>query len=255
MFGFKLRKKEELKRKRDNIYIFRGSPDDEYLISGLQFYEFAQWVKPPLENIMLLDGRFLMEEMNIYALSIIEGANNITDYSFKDLYSLGNFHFVDYKKQGATNLLSPQEIASLLYLSHTEELLSSPYISCLENRFAYLAHDDGFFCKLFCRDSLVICDVIAEKIVSNLSENLGCADIVISNLPYELNTLLSKGIFIDLTDISIELSSTEIKCYCIGKFLDPDDIFNNMSYILNNNPHYKIVFFDGKWALQIDDTV
>jgi hypothetical protein len=58
---------------------------------------------------------------------------------------------------GATVILLFQKditMTEILYLPHFGKSLITPFFNRINNNFVYLAHDDGWFCKLYCNDIL-----------------------------------------------------------------------------------------------------
>lgn len=94
---------------------------------------------------------------------------NILELCKEDIYGLGNFHWIDYNDETALNNCSSQEKTEVLYLSHFGNPLKSPFFHKLNNKFFYLDHDDGWVCKLFCKNMLVFGYIIANKIIDGFA--------------------------------------------------------------------------------------
>ncbi|MDR2650068.1 MAG: hypothetical protein LBB94_10190 [Clostridiales bacterium] len=239
-----------MKNQRNELYIFANADNDEFIISGLQFSEFTQWIKPPIENIMLLSGECFESGINKHYFEIIEGRDNILSFSNRDIYDLGDFCFVDYERSGATDLLLPQDVAELLYLGHMFKPLTSPFISCIGNRFAYLVHDDGWFCRLFSKERRAVIDVIVEKLVSEVKRRTKQAEVSARNLYEELFPLAEKGLLIDFSGLSARSGVVEAAIYTVGLILNMDDITNGSAAEKYGGCFYGMLKYEnGSWVI------
>ena len=117
--------------------------------------------------------------------------------------------------------LSDQQIAELLFIAHIGRPLDSPFFAPLQNRFAYLAHDDGWFCKLFCRNLDDFINVLCGKIA---------ADTVLpvpNSIQDHLLQLATQGILIDLEEMNHKKVRSDLKIYIIGEYTDMDYFLNH----------------------------
>lgn len=131
------------------IYINSDIQNHEFIYTGIVFSEFIAYIENPIQNLLLLKANYLKENI-VHNFEIVEGLAAINRFANEDIYDYGDFCFVDFE-DGTLDNLSSQQIAELLYLAHMFTPLKSPYFESLHNRFAYLAHDDGFFGKIYCR--------------------------------------------------------------------------------------------------------
>ncbi|MFK4998592.1 hypothetical protein ACI2OX_18625 [Bacillus sp. N9] len=69
----------------------------------------------------------------------------------EDVYSYGDFCWLDFEEESDLNSLSGQEIAEILYLGHFKDHLASPFYEKISNHVVYLAGDDGWFNKTYYR--------------------------------------------------------------------------------------------------------
>lgn len=223
-----------MKKVRTKIYVKASPENNEVVFSGIEFAEFINYLPQPMENLMLITGgsSIVLAETNLErGLELFEGHNLIGKLTKQNIYNLGNFCFVDYASASNTNNLSEEQIAELLYLGHMFKPLKSPFFEPLQNRFAYLAHDDGWYCKLYCRNLSEFVPVLLGKLASH--EKLpkpNCSNVINEHL---LQLTIS-GIFIDLEEINFGKGSADIKIYTVGNFSSIDDILNNLQHIKNN---------------------
>jgi hypothetical protein len=140
-----------MKKSRMQIYVNAALEENKAIYTGITFAEFIKYLPSPIENLMLLMGGssvLFVETESERGLELFEGRELVDKLTRENLYSLGNFCFTDYAHLGGTKYLSEEQIAELLYLSHMFKPLKLPFFEPLQNRFAYLAHDDGWYCKL-----------------------------------------------------------------------------------------------------------
>ena len=222
-----------MNKKRTIVYMIANPEDSEVVYSGIDFSEFIRYLPHAIDNLMLITGGsnvILTESRFERGLEVIEGSMLIEKLSYEELYRLGNFCFIDYSSRGKISNLHDEEIAELLYLGHMFKPLKSPFFDVLQNRFVYLAHDDGFYCKLYCRDSDDITSVLLGKITAEITP----IKIEYSNIVDKMKHLSTSGILIDLEDTKDKGGYNELKIFTIGKYEDIDSILNNLQYIKQN---------------------
>ena len=62
------------------------------------------------------------------------------------------FCWVDFEDVFSLDTIEGRELAELLYLGHMKRHLSLPFFQNLNNRFAYLTEDDGWYNKIYYRN-------------------------------------------------------------------------------------------------------
>ena len=121
------------------------------------------------------------------------------------------------------------EIAELLYLGHMFKPVNNPFFDKIQNRFAYLVHDDGWFCRLYCREYTDFQEIIANKIVGEVSTSKRRKIYPISEeIKQQLMNIAENGLLIDFNNMLRFSNSIEIPIYSIGKFLDMDEMYNDL---------------------------
>jgi len=178
-------------------------------------------------GVLSLDSRFER------GFELFEGIGQIKKLSERNLYALGNFCFVDYNTQCKITDLSENQLAELLYLGHMFKPLVSPFFEQLQNRFVYLAHDDGYYCKLYCRELNDFIPVLVRKIADFRKPPLPEVE---SSLGFQLLKQAANGVLIDLDESFRTETYTDVKLYSIGDYSDTgfDYIFNDLHSVKNN---------------------
>ncbi len=140
---------------------------------------------------------------------------------------MGNFHWIDYSNEEDLNDCTPEERAEVLYLSHFGKPLKSPFFGRIMNNFIYLAHDDGWYCKLYCRDMSVFSDIIAHKIAAGFSTSKRKYTMD-ADTKNHLLELTKEGLLIDFSSIYRTDSSVGLNYYIIGHYQDMDEMYSNL---------------------------
>lgn len=240
-----------LRRLRDVFYINAFPENNEVLYYGMEFSEFVKYVPNELNQILLLKPEYGFGEFssNTY-LDMVD--NEGMDRLLKeDIYSFGDFCWVDYNETECVERLEPTETAELLYLAHMFKPVNSPFFDKLQNRYAYLAHDDGWFCRLYCSQYSDIKEIISNKIIGMVSTSKRRKIYPISeDIKTKLLDLAENGLLIDFSSIIKESNYIKINIYCIGEFSDMDRMYNNLQHnIYNAKYSASLVHKNKEWKL------
>ena len=234
--------------KRTKLYIKADVVHHEFVYSGIEFYEFIHYLRKPIENIVLLKANYIGNDCQ-NNFELVEGNTDIDLLSQEDVYSFGDFCFLDYAKHENIGRLTDEQIAEMLYLAHMNKPLKSPFFDVLNNRFAYLAHDDGFFCKLYCRELEDMMNIISGKISEEFHKKNPIPYLDASILT-QIIQIAEEGIFIDFDDLVRSKGSMVVDIYCIGKQLDMDKIYNSTQEIKQSaTKRYQLLLHDDEWEL------
>ncbi|EGW40903.1 hypothetical protein [Desulfosporosinus sp. OT] len=216
-------------KSRDLIYLNVYPSENKIVSYGIEFKEFISALVRPLDNILMLSGYFSEGEFDFTTNCEYIPKQSITRIINEDVYRLGDFCWVDFKDIDGLRSLKPPEVAELLYLGHMKKPVTSPFFEKLQNRFAYLAHDDGWFNIFYYRSQREFETVIGKVIVSKLF--LKFRRKAIPDIPFEISEQLmnygQEGLLIDFDRI-INDKSLEIPIFGIGKMLDMDEMYNNL---------------------------
>ena len=221
-----------MRRIRDVFYIDANFKENYFIYYGMEFREFIRFSPIGLENILVTDGNYITNNFNrSWLLETANGKEEIFELSKEDIYGLGNFHWIDYNNEVDLDNCTPNEMAEVLYLSHFGKPLKSPFFNRINNSFVYLAHDDGWFCKLYCRNMSVFKDTIANKIIDCFSTNKRRKIYPMAeDIKNEIFELTKKGLLIDFSSININRNNKYISLnyYTVGHYGDMDEMYNNL---------------------------
>lgn len=220
-----------MNKMRTKIYVKTDIDSREVIYSGIEFAEFIKYLPQPIENLMIVTGGSDVIRLDTKferGLEQFEGHQLVEKLAKENVYSLGNFCFVDYDISSDTSDLSEEQIAQLLYLGHMFKPLHSPFFKQLQNRFAYLAHDDGWYCKLYCRELDEFMNVLSGKITKNINVSLP------ANIKNRLKQISTGGLLIDLEETNGSKKDVSLKVYTVGAYSNIDEILNNWQQIKTN---------------------
>lgn len=220
-----------MRRIRDVFYINANFNENYFLYYGMEFREFIKYNPIRIENILVTDGNYITNNFNrSWFLETANGRNDIFELSNEDIYGLGNFHWIDYNDEAALNNCTPQEKAEVLYLSHFGKPLNLPFFNRINNNFVYLAHDDGWFCRLYCKDMSIFKDIITNKIMDSFCTNNRRKIYPISeDIKNEIFELTKKGLLIYFSNMYKDNKCISLNYYAIGHYEDMDEMYNNLS--------------------------
>jgi hypothetical protein len=210
-----------LRKLRDVFYINAYPENNEIVYYGMPLNEFLKYSPIELNKLLLLQSGFFGTDLSPNTKLEVVSKEIMEDFLKEDINSYGNFCWVDFKERDSIEKLEPLEVAELLYLGHMYRPVKSPFFNRLGNRYAYLSHDDGWFCRLYCMNYGDFQNIIANKIIDMASSSKRRK---IYPLQYEIKALLltlaENGLLIDFSNILINDKTIQIPIYSIGKFLN-----------------------------------
>ena len=210
---------------------------NEAVFSGITFADFIECGSIQAENLLLLKSGYTGDKQR-YNFELLEGKDDIAKLALENIYHYGDFCFVDYADPVSVGKLTGEQIAELLYMAHLFKPLKAPFFDTLLNNYVYLSHDDGWYCKLYCKERQNFSSILFSKLLKSLQKDF--SNTVLS-LPTELTKkmveLLAHGLFIQL-DIPMQRSKAakknkvaSIKLYEVGEYENMDDLYNNAKHL------------------------
>lgn len=249
---------------QDLIYVHLNQTDQYVMSYGIEFAEFAAAFSGSLSHLLLLKHRFDDADFNMHTQLEYCPDERINKLAAEDVYSYGDFCWIDFIEEDVLNELTGQEIAELLYLGHQKQHLKLPFYNKLGNRFVYLAHDDGWFNKTYYRSFKDFFQVLSEVVAGKLGDLKLEKSIlgfrkkrsypqVNKEILLSLTPFIKEGICISLRDADHQRGRIEIPIWVIGDFANMDDMVEEYEQISSKPYHAKIIF-DKKtkeWKLNV----
>lgn len=246
-----------MRRLRDVFYINAFPENNELVYYGMQLNEFIKYAPVEVNKLLILEGEYFGRGFRSKTkLQVVED-DEIEEFLGEDIYGYGDFAWVDFENRDDVEKLEPVEIAELLYMGHMFKPINSPFFEKIKNRYSYLAHDDGWFCRLYCREYLDFQEIMCNKIIDAISTSKRRKIYPFSNeIKAELLNLSKDGLLIDFNNFIKYEKSIEIPIYTIGKFIDMDEMYNNLqrsisrarysAYLVHKNKEWKIHYISKK---------
>lgn len=238
---------------RDLVYVYLNESNQYILSYGIEFAEFVQSLYNLMNNLLLLNTSFDESEFNLHTQLEYVPAKRIFKLIKSDRYKNGEFCWIDFEEEEALNELSGQELAELLYLGHMKSHLKSPFYNQLGNRFVYLAHDDGWWNKVYYRNMRDFYRMIGEVITLKAGDKrpdkgiLGMKKkLVLPSINIEvllnLKQLMKEGLLISIRDMKQTRTSIEIPLWVIGDFDNMDDMYDEYRKVVKGRFDVNLVF-------------
>ncbi|CAM3618329.1 hypothetical protein [Cytobacillus oceanisediminis] len=238
---------------RDLIYIHLNEQDQYVMTYGIEFAEFVRTLSDSINNLLLLKHRYEHGDYNMHTMFDYVSRDKLGRLVEDDVYSYGDFCWIDFEEEEAVNELPGQSIAELLYLGHVKEHLKPPFYNYLSNRYVYLAIDDGWFNRTYYRDLNDFYRMLGEVIPGKMGQMkvektlLGIKkkrtyppisrDVLLS-----LKPLMKEGAVLSIKDIDQNRVRIEIPIWIIGDFANMDDMYDEYESIVKEPCEAKIVF-------------
>ena len=149
-------------------YIKIDETNNFVLTSGMEFRNFMNGIRTKPSNILILKGS--PADCSFSNNLFMEYITNEHMESFlkDDVYSYGDFCWVDFEDEDSLKKVTEQELAELLYVGHKKMPLSKIVFDSLKNKIIYLCHDDDYWVKVYMLDIKDYKKVIEHKILTEL---------------------------------------------------------------------------------------
>ncbi|MCE5199414.1 MAG: hypothetical protein ABFD54_03840 [Armatimonadota bacterium] len=136
---------------RDYLYIWNDPVNRFIVASGIEFRDLADRVGSDGGLVLLESGAGFFGdyiEQDKLTEFVYVPRSSIPELAKQDIYSWGNFCWVDYRGESFP-ALPDQEIAELLFFNHMAKPLDRLALPSLGNKHLCDIHDDGWYLKLF----------------------------------------------------------------------------------------------------------
>ncbi|AIQ65428.1 hypothetical protein PSTEL_22255 [Paenibacillus stellifer] len=239
-------------KSRDIIYMIYNEIEQSVTSSGIEFREFINCLPVEPKHILLLASGYLGGDYHPELRLDYVRNEHLNDLYKENVYSYGDFCWVDFDEIGSLDQLEPHEKAELLYLGHYKQPLGNPFFEKLDNRFVYLAHDDGWFNRVFFKDINQSINMLRHLIPHKLTAYRRHVPPLSMDTGEQLMLLARDGILIELSRIIKARNSVEIPFTIIGQNMDFDDVYNNMErHKTKAKAEYWLVHCKNEWVIRM----
>ncbi|PLR77325.1 hypothetical protein CU633_11180 [Bacillus sp. V3-13] len=238
---------------RDLIYVHLNTGSQYVMSSGIEFYEFAISLSEPLNHLLLLKHRFDDGDFNMHTFLEYVPKERLGQLIKDDVYSYGDFCWLDFDEIDALDELSGQEIAELLYLGHLKQHLKRPFYSHLGNQFVYLAHEDGWFNKIYYRNindfydmlgnvtALKLSHLKMEKTLLGIKKKRSYPPVT-KELLFSLSSYIKEGALFSVKDAVQSRSRIEIPIWVLGDYANMDDMYDHYQQVRRQRSDAKLIY-------------
>ncbi|WP_456272685.1 hypothetical protein [Bacillus sp. AK031] len=253
---------------KDVIYIHQNEAQKYVMSYGLEFRDFSQNLPQPLNHLLMIEHQFDHGSFNMNTLMEYTDKEEVNKLAADNIHGYGDFCWVDFEEVDGLDQLSGQEIAEILYMGHTKQSLNSPFYSKLNNRFVYLAHDDGWFNKTYYRHTDDFYSMLGKTISGKLVQQKGDKPLKrllpgqkITSLPpirkevmYSLKEKIKEGLAISIQAAVKGRTTIKIPLWVMGDYMHMDTMYEDYQ-LLSHNQAYGYLVYDRKskeWSLYLN---
>lgn len=132
---------------RNYLYLWHRPEEHRLIVSGIEFGDLLADLTTG-GGVVLLKHNYLDAQKDRNSGLDFVDSLALADLAKDDIYSYGDFHWVDFGLGNSPGQLTDDAIAELLFYSHKARPLRAPAIAGLKNRFLWSAHDDGWYASV-----------------------------------------------------------------------------------------------------------
>lgn len=238
---------------KDLIYILVNTRDHYVISNGITFQEFTKSLQEPLANLLLLKHHYEETEFHLHTQLDYILKEQVDSFIKKGVHRSGEFCWVDFEDAFSLDTIEGKELAELLYLGHMKKHLSLPFFQKLNNRFAYLTEDDGWYNKIYFRywndfyDSLggilaaKLGDVKLDRSFIGFRKKKSFPH-VNRNVLHQLNSMLTEGLVFSFYHFNQARGQIEIPFWVVGDFSDMDEMVDAFLETAEKEAHGYLIF-------------
>jgi hypothetical protein len=221
------------KSTRDLIYVNGQDMDTQYFYSyGIEFNEFMSSVPHRPEHLILLKHNFEQVQINPHSRLEYVTSEGIDTLMNEDVYDYGDFCWVDFNNEEEHTKLTGTQIEEMLHFADT----SFPLHEIPKERFAYFAHDDGWFNKIYVTYLEEYQVMLSQVIVLKVHRLMGR---FVDNIPCEISSKLlqytREGLFMDFAKITKNKHELKIPVALIGCSTNMDKVYDHRDVLAEYN--------------------
>lgn len=215
--------------------------------SGITFQEFAKGIEIEYTNFLILAG--FPSEGNYSRKLGLEYVNKEQAEAFysENVYNYGDFCWIDFDNIEDLSKVDKTELAIMLYMSHMKEPFESFKIPSLDNKFAYLCHDDGWWNKVYMDDVTLYKKVLSYKIMKELKGRKREMAPIPDNI---LDKILKECIYGAVIDFDKKYYSG-VRIIPVGEVKDMDNLHGILDRFRNKNIGFALEYNSNskKWQI------
>jgi hypothetical protein len=172
--------------------------------SGISWNEFYNGIEAKPKNILLLAGypeqASFCNELNLEYIT----DEQMSSFVDSEVYGYGDFYWVDFCDESVLSDVNNSELADLLFMRHKNKPMQSYKIVSLQNRYAYLCHDDDYYVKIYMDHVEDYKKVVEYKIRKELKGRKRTISPIPDDIMDRLYAEFENGIVLDFEQSGVE---------------------------------------------------
>lgn len=197
-------------------YAFFDENENCFFTTGITFKDFINSMSPKPTNLLIIDGSpdhaKYVPQIGMWVVDSI----NMEDFIHENVYSFGDFCWVDYRNEDNVENMPREHVAELLYASRIKSPLAGYTWDSLNNRFLYLGHDDSYWVKVYLKQNMDYMHVIENKIMNELKGRRNRIEQIPEGIKKELFEYCKCGLVFDFENGVFSGPTLGIPLYQIG---------------------------------------
>ncbi|MDQ0221278.1 hypothetical protein ELQ35_17770 [Peribacillus cavernae] len=253
---------------KDILYMHLQDSERFVISSGMNFREFAYSLQSPLANLLLLKHGYEDGEFNMNTLLEYISQENTVKLLKEEVHEYGDFCWIDFEEESGLDDLDGNEIAELLYIGHCKHHLKAPFYRKLNNQFVYLAHDDGWFNKVYYRSLdtyfALLGQLLPIKMEALRVERTWLGRKKRSEYPpvpveiiHQLTRLITEGAVFSFNQVQQSRNKLEIPVWVVGDYVNMDDMAEGYNNSKQQSPNALIIFQrkTKEWSVTLNNPI
>ena len=232
-------------------YIKIYEADNYVLASGISFEEFYSGISAKPRNLLFLEGWPPYERRHEKLLLYYLTTEELKDFSQQDVGFNGDFCWIDYENAESLDAASKQDMAEILYFKHFKKPFGEFRFKNIKNQFAYYAHDDNWYTKIYMANPKDYLQVVEHKVLKELKGRKRSLTQIPQAILEEIYLLCLDGVIFDFEYAASNEYQAVIRIYQTGELDDVDGAHRELDRLrkckkgvrLEYSPELK------KWAL------
>ncbi|NBI28432.1 peptide ABC transporter permease [Chengkuizengella marina] len=220
-----------MKKIRSVVYLFSNVKEKCIHSTGIDFNEYVNSMCQDLNHILLLSSQYEGNDYHNGLRMDYVRKEDLDNLLKEDVYKFGEFSWIDFEELNSLDLLNPQDVSNILYLDHMKEPINTPFFETLNNKYVYLAHDDGWFNKCYVKEQNSYERLISNLIPLKLKEiHRKKTSMIRKEVGEYLFKLSTEGLLIDFKEASTSVRDFKLPVYIIGENYNFDNLINNLDF-------------------------
>ncbi len=249
---------------RELIYLHLNASERFVLSGGISFLDFYYSLPGPLQSLLLLKHSYKDADFNMNTMLEYVDSSDVPKFVQSAGEQRGELCWIDFEDESALSALEGQQVAELLYLSHSKQHLRPPFYRILNNEYVYLSNDQGNFNKMYFRSNSLFFNLLGGLIPEKMSHLkiekswLGLRrkndyPVIPNEALLKLAPFMSEGVVISFEKAQQSRSRIEIPVYIIGDCIDTEEVADQYQQNNQKEPEAKLLYLrkPKEWTLVV----